>query len=130
MSCFITCILPLLDGYIHGSASPLVTHRLPALELFWPVNFSYVRISWVIKNYSDFSMEERNTAFGEHNIGTMNRPVARVLNCRKEQLLILRMYRRSVWRSSRTSWCFKMKTVRSFETSETRNSSTQRRNLE
>jgi hypothetical protein len=127
---FITCILPLFDAYIHGSTSPLVTHRLPAVNLFCYVNFSYVRISWVMKNYKDFSVEERNTAVDQHSMGIMNRPVARVLNCHKEQLLILRMYRRCIRRASRTSSCFKIKTVRSFETSGTRNASIQCRNLE
>jgi len=108
MSCFIKCILRLFDAYIHGSASPLVTHRLHVLSFVWPVNFSYLRISCVMKNYRDFSMEERNTAVDKHNIGIMNWPLSRVLNCHKEQLLILRRFRRSIRHTSRTSWRFKM----------------------
>jgi hypothetical protein len=75
-------------------------------------------------------MEERNTVVDQRSIGVMDRPVARVLKRRKEQLLFLRQYPCSIRRASITSRCFKIKTVRSFETSETRNSSTQRRNLE
>ena len=48
-------------------------------------------------------MEERNTAVDQHSIGIMNRPVTRVLNCRKEQLLILGLCRRGIRRTSRTS---------------------------
>jgi hypothetical protein len=48
-------------------------------------------------------MEEGNTAVDQHSIGVMNRPVARVLNSHTEQLLILRMYRRSVWGAFMTS---------------------------
>jgi hypothetical protein len=47
-------------------------------------------------------MEERNTAVDQRSIGIVNRPVASVLNSHKEQLLILRMFRRSIWGAFRT----------------------------
>ena len=47
-------------------------------------------------------MEERNSAVDQHSTDIMNRPVARVLNCHKEELLIRLYHRYIIERASGT----------------------------
>ena len=48
---------------------PVATERLPAINVFWPVNFSYVGVHWDVKKcIRGSSMEERlgNTVIENH----------------------------------------------------------------